>query len=282
MGTIFSETLILARKSSGFKTAYKFYYGNGGEAALGMTYRQYLLIEQGKSLPPFERFRILLHALRLIPNAGPANELVISWLKTMAGQPAFAEILAPLLYLKENFPGKSPLEDAVGRSLTAKRTFITPKQLEVIAENYSTYLCYLLVSKDSGTWTDKDIAERLGIEREETRRGLNSLVTAKLLRRTAAGKFKCTDAAMMRDLPQSNINLGLFTKLREYQDKALKSGKQMFSMRGFVRADVVDFYNYFHLMRSSLSSAEAYNITEGTQKSAIFCVEGKVTKLMDF
>ena len=135
MGTIFSEALMQVRRNSGFRTAYRFYHGNGGETALGMTYRQYLLIEQGKTLPPFPRFRVLLHALRLIPNAAPANELIISWLKTMAGPPAFAEILAPLLYLKNSVPARSPLEDAVGRSLTGKRSFITPKQLEVIAGN---------------------------------------------------------------------------------------------------------------------------------------------------
>lgn len=55
MATIFSEMLVKLRKAAGFSTAYRFYHDSGGAGMLKISYRKYLLLEQGQSLPSADK-----------------------------------------------------------------------------------------------------------------------------------------------------------------------------------------------------------------------------------
>ena len=97
MGTIFSNTLKRLRHESGFRTAYQFYHGNGEKAVLKVTYRGWLLTEEGKTLPAFKNLGILMCAMRLVPNSTAASELVLAWLKTALGEEEVRHFLGPML-----------------------------------------------------------------------------------------------------------------------------------------------------------------------------------------
>ncbi len=49
-----------------------------------------------------------------------------------------------------------------------------------------------------------------------------------------------------------------------------------------MRADARDFAAFFPLMSLNLSTAQTYSITEKTEHSAMFAVEGRIVKLKDF
>ena len=68
--------LVQLSKEAGFPTAYRFYHDNGGAAGLKISYRNYLLIEQGKKLPALGRLVTFTWALRLISKTPTANALV--------------------------------------------------------------------------------------------------------------------------------------------------------------------------------------------------------------
>ena len=92
MGTKFSEMLVKLRKDAGFVTAYKFFYDNGGDKVLGMCYRKYLMMEQGRFLPQFKHLRAFIYGLHLQNRSAAANGLADAWLRTMAGDAASIDI----------------------------------------------------------------------------------------------------------------------------------------------------------------------------------------------
>ena len=106
MATIFSETLVKLRKAAGFPTAYRFYHDNGGAAALKVTYRNYLMMEQGHSLPVAVRLERLLIGLRLLRATPESRELTLAWLKTMLGEELNSRLIEPLLAAPA--PGRAP------------------------------------------------------------------------------------------------------------------------------------------------------------------------------
>ena len=55
MATIFSDVLTQLRKDSGFATAYSFYHDNGGAPVLKVSYRKYLMMEQGEDPAGFRQ-----------------------------------------------------------------------------------------------------------------------------------------------------------------------------------------------------------------------------------
>lgn len=281
MGTIFSDALVRLRKESGFSTAYKFFYGNGGKSGLDLTYRQYLLIEQGKNLPVFNRLVKLLYALRIVHKTAGANGLTTAWLRTMAGEAAFRDVLEPLLGQKAAAV-QPPMHGAMEKSLATKKHYITPGEMDIIADNCENYLCYFVLSKDSGKWTPQALAKQLDIKEETAEKAMKALASAKVLRRDRKGLYFCPTSMAMREFPQMNLHPEPFKKIRAYQKRFVESGVIVFALRGFIRADLDALHNFFPLMRLNLSSAEAYNITEKTPRSAVFSVEGKITKLMDF
>ena len=86
MATIFSDTLNKLRRESGFPTAYRFFHDNGGDKVLGMCYRKYLMMEQGRILPLFKHLRGFIFGLRLVTGSLPMPEILLrAWLKTMSG-----------------------------------------------------------------------------------------------------------------------------------------------------------------------------------------------------
>jgi len=97
MGTIFSDTLVKLRQEAGFPTAYRFFHDNGGDKVLGMCYRKYLMMEQGRNLPVLGRLERLIVGLHMPFGTPAARELTLAWLKTMAGEESYAGLLEPLM-----------------------------------------------------------------------------------------------------------------------------------------------------------------------------------------
>ena len=50
----------------------------------------------------------------------------------------------------------------------------------------------------------------------------------------------------------------------------------------FVRADAAAFREFFPLLISNISVDQTYAVSEKTEKSALYWVEGKIVRLRDF
>lgn len=283
MDKTFSEVLTKLRREAGFPTAYGFYNANGGAPVLKITYRKYLLFEQGRELPAVEKLSRLFFALRLIPKSFQANELVVAWLKSLAGGDVFANILQPVISEKAQASSLSPLHKAVKRALTGNKYQLTPAQFTAILTDRSTYLCYLALAEDTGLWSPADLARALKLSTADTAKALKILAGAKILKVDRKGLYRCPFASGLIDFPHlSTVAPAVRSRLAAYHKELLASGTCSLMHGCVVRADAADFRNFFPLMTLNVSTAQTYAVHEKTAKSALFFVESRIIKLRDF
>ncbi|HCC48772.1 MAG TPA: hypothetical protein DEQ38_11745 [Elusimicrobia bacterium] len=283
MATIFSETLTHLRKEAGFPTAYKFYHSNGGAQGLKLSYRKYLAMEQGKILPVVGRLSLLLPGLHILPKSPTGNKLITAWLKTMAGEEAFKDIFEPLLIPPTTQPHISPMHKAMRTALTDEKYHMTSQQLAVIAGNLGNYTCFMLMSNDTGHWSAKKLSSLAGLTENTTEKTLKALADVKVLKRTRAGHYKCPMATAMIEYPSyTPATKAALQTIRGYQDELAAAGTHAWHRRGLIRADSDALCDFFPIMALNLSTAHSYAITEGTKKSALYSIEGRVIKLRDF
>jgi len=281
MGTIFSDTLTRLRKDAGFDTAYRFYHDNGGAQAFKVSYRKYLLIEQGKNLPVVDRLTKILMGLRLPLGTPDATALVLAWLKTAAGQDVYTEVFEPLLAPK--VAGLSPMHAALKRTLAEKKHHITLEQLAATASSFETYKCAFTLESDTGTWTAERLAVTLKIKKCEAERGLKELVGAGLVKKLKKGVYRSRVAGMLIEYPPTAaMPPGLRQKLRDCLKRLEQEAVVEYSSMGLIRADAGALKGFFPLLHSNVEAAGTYAITEKTPKSAGFFVIGRVLRLWDF
>ncbi len=281
MATLFSETLTRLRREAGFPTAYRFFHDNCGAKVLGMGYRKYLLMEQGKILPLFKHLRAFVAGLRLVRSGGTANELVKAWLKTMAGEEFYEELLTPLISDKPSLLTLSPTQKALKEVMADRKFYMTPEHLAILTASAENYIGYQFLSSDSGVWTPEKLAESAGITKPAADKIIKTFFAAKLLSKAGKG-FKCPLVGAQIELPHKTSVPELFEKLVKRHDEFVASGNLVWFRRAILRADETALRDFFQLMAVNLSSVSAYSVREKTPKSAIFALEAKAVKLRDF
>lgn len=283
MGTIFSDTLVRLRGEAGFKTAYSFFHENGGAQVLGISYRKYLLLEQGKNLPALARLTRLSYALRLVPQGPEANGLAEAWLRTFAGDDVYQEVLAPLVAPRAEAKGMTPMHEAMKKNVAEKRCFLTPAQYRAILASFETYLCHHALSNEIGAWAAEDLAKTLQLDKSKTLAALKTLKEAKLVKELRKGVFKSPFAGMQVDAPQVNLLDASFrARNEEYHKKLVESGRSEWFAACLLRADGEVFKGYLPLVSLNMQAAGSYGISKKTPASALFMVESRITRLRDF
>lgn len=283
MATIFSETLVKARKEAGFPTAYRFFHDNGGEHVLGASYRKYLLWEQGKVLPPAEDLPRLAPALKLLPGSAPLGGLLAAWLRTLTGEKFYAELLKPFLSVKEATPGLSPLHKAMNRALTEKKCPLSVEQTTAILATPEHYKAFLYMINDRGDWSEEAFSKTLGISRPAAARVAKDFTKLGLLKKVKSGALKCQLADAIVEFPRAELMpAGYGERMEGYQRALLDGGASSWQRLGFMRADAREFANFYPVMGLNMTTASTYAVTEKTEHSAMFAVEGRVVKLGDF
>jgi len=283
MATIFSETLIKLRAEAGFPTAYRFFHDNGGQPVLGLSYRRYLLIEQGKNHPFIDKLKNLFYGLRLVPQSPNANALVVAWLKTMAGEEIYHNLLRPVIAPKAETKGVSPLHKVIEKNLSDNKYHMTPEQFETVLTNFDTYLCHHALLSETGAWAVADLAKALQLTAVKTKAALKILAKAKLVKEVRPGAYKSPLAAYTIVTPQLNISgRGQREKMERYHRELVATGRNEWHSTCLLRADAAVFKGYSPVLNLAIHTAGVYEVKRKTDHSAMFLVEGHITKLRDF
>jgi hypothetical protein len=283
MATVFSELLVKFRSDAGFKTAYSFFHDNGGQPVLGLSYRKYLMLEQGKNLPALARLNRLSYALRLVPGSVNANSLTVAWLRSFAGEQVYKEVLAPVIAPRAEAKGVSPLHKAIEKSITDKKYFLTPAQYEVIMSSFETYLCYQALSNEIGSWPADALARTLGLDRAKAAAALKKLASVKVVKEIRKGVFKSPLADMTVESPQLNIaRQDLMEKHGEYNSRLKATGVNEWYSTCLMRADREAIRGFLPLMNLNIHTAGTYSTNRRSDRTALYFIEGRVTRLRDF
>ena len=283
MGTIFSETLTKLRLEAGFRTAYQFYHGNGGAHVLKVSYRRYLAFEQGMRFPLFKRLGGLLFGLRAPKRSQAGKELVISWLKTMAGDVDYTRLLGNLIDPKNGFLPFSPESAAISQALSGQKYSISAEQFNAIAGNRDNYLCYLALVNDEGKWSPAELAKFLKLTPAAAAKAMEALAKVKILKKDRAGRYKCPLCGKLIEYPHYNaLNPAKRGKLHKYLEELSAAGILEWERLGTLRADADTMREFMQIMQLNISTAQTYAVTKKTDKSALFSIRGSVTRLRDF
>lgn len=283
MPTKFSETLVRLRAEAGFSTAYRFFHDNGGDKVLGLSYRRYLLIEQGKNLPLIDKLKKLFYALRLVPQSPNANALVVAWLQVMAGEETYRDLLHPIIAPQAESKGVSPLHKAVERTMASDTYHVKPEQFQTVLSSFEAYLCFHAMVSETGAWKIEDLAKALQAELPKVKEAMRHLAGVKLMKEIRKGVYKCPIAGSTLQTPQMNL-LGkdAIEKFKAYNRQLKESGRNEWYSTCMLRADGPAFKGYLPVLNLAVHTAGAYEIKRKTAGSAMFLVEGRITRLRDF
>lgn len=282
MANTFSEILADLRQQAGFPTAYRFYHDNGGKHVLKASYRQYLLWEQGKALPPVAALGRLAPALKLLPGSAQHGALAAAWLSSLAGRELYEEVFAPFFAVKDAAQGVSPLHKAMNRALNEKKYPLSVDQAVKILADLEHYKAFLFMINDRGDWSEARLADEAGLGKAAAARVAKDFQKAGLLKKAGA-RLKCVLVDSMVEFPRAEIMpAGYGDRMEKFQDELLASGGRAWRRLGFLRADARDFAAFFPLMSLNMSTAATYAVTEKGPATAMFAVEGRVVKLKDF
>lgn len=280
MDNTFSGILADLRQQAGFPTAYRFFHDNGGKHVLKASYRQYLLWEQGKALPPVAALGRLLPALKLLPGSAQHGALAAGWLASLAGGELYKEVFAPFLAVKD--AAVSPLHKAMSRALNEKKYPLSVDQAVAILSDPDHYKAFLFMINDRGDWSEARLADEAGLGKGAAARVAKDFLKAGLLKKAGA-RLKCVLVDSMVEFPRAEIMpAGYGDRMEKFQDGLLASGGRAWRRLGFLRADARDFAAFFPLMSLNMSTAATYAVTEKGPATAMFAVEGRVVKLKDF
>jgi hypothetical protein len=274
----FFELLKKKRQEAGFRTAYRFFYDNGGKGFFGCSYRQYLRIELGNSIPGPERLSRLVSGLRMRNKTASANELALAWLKSFVGDEVYVNVFSFL-----GIPASAKKTLPTANAHSGNKRYLTPIQMAAALTDKETYLCFLATASDNGVWTAHEIAEELSIPFAAAERALTALHGVKLLKRVGKGRYRSAIANHMIELPpREALSAALMQKHRNYTREIVASGREEFGRSGIIRADDVVFRDLFPVLQLSLDAMMSHKATQRTKNSALYYITGRVVRLRDF
>ncbi|MGD9643733.1 MAG: hypothetical protein AB7V08_13460 [Elusimicrobiales bacterium] len=280
MATLFSETLVKFRKDAGFKTAYHFYHDNGGMPFFKISYRMFLLMEQGKRIPAFKNLGLYIYALRLGTLSASAAEFTMAWLKTTHGAEEVQQLLAPYLKLPQTHSVTSPFHKALKKEISKRIFHMNPRQAAVIHGNAANYLCWTALSSDTGKWTPESLAPQLELSVSAVKKAMLALAAAKLLK-VKNGVYICPMAGGHIETPHTVVT-SLKENIWQRMEEIINSGKPVFRRHGVMRASATELRNIFPLLTLNVGTMDSYSVTEKQKDSALFGIETKVVKIRDF
>ncbi|MDQ7773959.1 MAG: hypothetical protein RDU13_10585 [Elusimicrobiales bacterium] len=280
MTSPFSETLVKLRKAAGFATAYRFFHDSGGQPVLKITYRKYLLWEQGQVLPAIESLTRLAPALKLLPNSGALGGLAASWLRTMAGEETYGYILRPIISVKEDTAGLPPMHSAMGHALNSRKCPVTVAQAAASLESFDHHKAFLFVTKDGGDWTAERLASCAGLAKKAAASVCKDFLAAGIFKKAKKDAFICPLAGVLLEFPRPELlPPGYPQRAHEFQRRLLDEGRITWRRCGFIRADREALTGFLPIIDTSVLTAHAYESADG---GALFAVEGRLVKLSEF
>ncbi|MDA8129879.1 MAG: hypothetical protein M0011_00085 [Elusimicrobia bacterium] len=280
MKTQFSDTLKKLREEAGYQTAYKFYHGCGGQAALGITYRRYLLLEQG-DCPEGGLLLKLLPFLGPVPLSRQSNGLITAWMRTVVGEETYAAVIAPLVSVAAG--GTHPATAADGQGIMKQeRRRLSLQQIEAVLADYDTFVCFTALGADTGVWTPDELSGPLQLSPACAKKALQRLAKAGVLAKEGSDGYKSGSPQWQTGLRREALDEKLLRKLEAYTSKLADSGRLRHRTRNFFRAEAGEAMNgYMPLLLQSLAMAQGSGVTARTGNTALFYVEGRLAKVRD-
>ncbi|MDD5301770.1 MAG: hypothetical protein PHS14_01570 [Elusimicrobia bacterium] len=280
----FSEALLALRREGGYPSAYRFYHSNGGRRHFGFTYVHYLRLEKGAKAPRAEAFGAILKALRLAPAADGARRMFRAYLLDVLGSPEAYELIVGSV--SKSVPSVSPTlaEGGFDRLKRERLIHMGIEQFTAISRDETTYWTSELLLNDDGSWSPKDVADRLECSPKAAAEALGHLTKAKLLRATSPGRWKTRHPGKFWTFPGRSKGMEpLLDRVRVYWDAMVERRGGPFGERlELVRASSSVMRQYMNALHRAVDEANLAATHAKGEDTALFLIEGRVRRLLPF
>lgn len=202
----------------------------------------------------------------------------------MTGPDAYRDLVEPLLAARSAAaPALNPAEAALKNARLKRTYYISPAQYAVLSSSYENFLCCHMTSNDSGAWTAPQLAARQGVTPAAAGKVLKELAKVKLLKEIKKGVYKCLITDQMRMLPDKRtLPAEQVNRYAGFLDRLTAEGSPVLQRRMLLRADGPAFHAFFPSLESAVLMADSYSVHQKTGASALYVVDGTVTKVRDF
>ncbi|MBI3552011.1 MAG: hypothetical protein HY077_05785 [Elusimicrobia bacterium] len=276
----FSTVVRELRAQKGYASARAFFKARGGPRFFGCTYKAYLNVEAGRSLPQPGLAMSVARGLSL--DGEHAASFVSSYLRTAAGSAELASFLTQAL-AEETAPGAAEalLERASEESLARRARPMTREQAEILYSQEATYWSFCVISNDRGHWGAEEVAKLYSWKTASARRSLDVLVKCGLAARDRAGRYFCPDVGKVFQYPRDKFFVPrTLSRLKAHWDAmARRRGRELFRQAWTVRGDEDKLRAGFPHLAQAVYGAAIYSRTDRAADSAIFVVETRVRRL---
>jgi hypothetical protein len=281
----FADVLRDAREEAGYTSSRAFYNRNGGAKFFGCTYRHYLNVESGKTMPSGKLIEKIAVALGLLVDRDRARAFVLGYLHSTADSEELVNLIVQTLGpAPDKFKSaESPLVDSMARVNKAHTFDLSREQSEWQCKTAENYWTFTIVSHDKGAWSAADIADATGFDIKKVDKALKELVKFKLVKKQGKDKFSCPHAGKVFQHPDSKIYSVGLRALRDFRKEMTeKNGETLMRYHFFSRAPEAELRHYFQYLIKSVQGAEVCSTMEKGDDTTFFEIETSVRKVLPF
>lgn len=273
-GAGFGALLARVRQQRGFPTAYAFYHGRDGRRTLGLTFRNYVNIEQGKNLPKPERLEAILLALGLADHRAEAAELVKAYYQAL-GLDALGKFLDGAAA-----GGALGVHAAAARSAVQKSTVqLTLEQWQLLAQDFEAHTIETLLANTRGGLETAEIATVTGLKPATVKRALAALSKAGLVK-MAGARARCILEDKSGEIPPKSpamlaAKAAMARQFERWAEEGKPDGNYLINVR-LTKAHLAQFKQQIDYM---LDVAELLSNQEPTADSRVYMVQTRVVDM---
>jgi hypothetical protein len=284
----FSQAFVKLRLQAGFETAYQFYHKNGGPRTFQCSFPNYLRIEKGSHLPQPQRLPRLCALLRLPLGSQDLRKLLEAYIESWLGSKDLATwMLGPFASdgKKAQEAPLDPASRALRKVALESAKPISVKQYEAIMSSAGAYWCFRVLTTSLEAFTIDELVKTVELPKKEIEAGVEALRKCGIVSRRRDGRFNSPLAGHHFLLfPDSRlIEPEMMERVFKYNETMIKKRGKLMDVRYMgVRADEAQLQGFIPHFRETIRGLNAYAITEKTDRSGLFFVEGKIFKLFDF
>ncbi|MBI3553270.1 MAG: hypothetical protein HY077_12315 [Elusimicrobia bacterium] len=272
------------RAEAGFPSAWAFYKACGPRV-LGCTFKGYLYIEKGRSVPQAKFALRIAAGLKIAGDSRKTKRFATAYLRSLLGRKELAELLIRTLSRPPDPHGlTSMVQRASQRIYAGKSKAVTQVQAEVLLSDWRTYWCWIAVSDDVGRWSPARLASALGITAAGARASLEMIVKAGLFAKDQRGRYFCPNAGQAFNFPRDSFYLPRSRSLvrQLWAEMGKRKGRVLFDRYFFLRASEADILNYFPYLAQMSHGARVYAVSEKGPDTAFVAVNATVRRLFPF
>lgn len=280
----FATTLRKQREAAGYTSARAFYRA-WGPAFFGCTYKAYLNIESGRSVPQPRLAMKIAVGLQVSQDRGRAKGFVTAYLRALIGMEELTGFVVRILAGKAPPPGQSSLfQRAAERSMAGRTIPLSREKAAILLSAPEHYWAFTLLSDDFAHWKPGELAGRLELPEPRIRAALQDLVAARIFARDKEGRYYCPDAGKVFTFPRDRFYISRYREAMKgyWNHMSARQGATLLHRHIFTRASEANLRNYFPYLAQSVYGAHIYSTKEKSPDSALFLVEARVRRLLPF